>query len=900
MKDKTDISSFLEKKASSSTGTQPLQSAQEAIPFLEVSTNTGQKKQSYPLTEPIINIGRDPINEIVIKDPIVANFHAQIELTNNQCFIVHPHPAREKTLNGLWYQGMLVRGDQPFRRQLVHGDIFRIGSEYGTLVTFVYDDGSGTSKGMLPEIPPIQLTKDRLAIGRVPDNHVVLNHPQVSAHHALLEKVESGYRIVDNNSTNHVYVNGQIVTSQVLRTNDEIRIGPYRFTYTGTELKQSDDSANIRIDALHLKRFGDRQRILLNDISLTIPPRKFVALVGGSGAGKSTLMNALNGLRPAQEGTVLYNGVDYYRNLAAFNTQLGYVPQADIVHRELTVKRALYYTARLRLPSNLTKEQVQWRINEVLEDMEITDQRNLTVSMLSNSQCKRVSIALELLTNPSVLFLDDPTSGLNPSSERKMMALIRRLADRGHTVILVTNATNNINACDYVCFLAQGGHLAYFGPPNRAKEFFGVSDFAEIYSELEQLDTPEQAVARFRASSDYQQYVEGPLNERSAQQLPTKTTASTSEKNRQQIRQGQGWRQFLLLSTRNLELLKNDTGNLLTLLLQAPVIAILMVLLARFQMGTGIFNNENVVQCQTRAVDSNGKLEVVMPQANQQQTIACKDVQVFLKDAQNNKNGQDARQAQQNKAVQDFIKKKGSQDQALQDFLSPGFGANARTVLFLMAFSSVLFGCVNGAREIVKEDATYRHERSVNLGIMPYMLSKVVVLGIFCVFQSAVLTFVIELGEPLQQGIFLSPILETYITLTLTTLAGLMTGLTISAIASNNDRALTFLPVVLLPQVIFAGVIIPFRDWRLQILGMLFPTRWAMTALGSSIGLHSNILGNDHLFGDNESYHGTLFSIYSQTDAMHHLVLCWLALGAINIALMIVIATFLKRKDARS
>ncbi len=888
-----------QKVYSTPTGTVLLSTA-EGIPFIEVSTNTEPDKQSYLLTQPIINVGRDPINEIVIKDPIVANFHAQIELTNNHYFIVHPHPAREKTLNGLWYQGLPVHGDQRFRRQLAHGDIFRIGSEYGTLVTFVYDDGSGTPKETLPEIPPIQLTKDRLIIGRGPDNHVVLNHLQVSAHHALLEKVESGYRIVDNNSTNHVYVNGQIVTSQVLRTNDEIRIGPYRFIYTGTELKQYDESTYIRIDVSHLKRFSDKQRVLLNDISLTIPPRKFVALVGSSGAGKSMLMNALNGLRPAQEGTVLYNGIDYYRNFAVFNTQIGYVPQDDIIHRDLTVTRALYYAARLRLPSDLTKEQIQWRINEVLEDVEMIDRRNLMINHLSGSQRKRVSIALELLVNPSVFFLDEPTSGLDPGLDRKMMTLLRRLADRGRTIIVVTSATNNINACDYVCFLAQGGHLVYFGPPNSAKEYFEKPDFAEIYSELEPTkerpNIPVEAAARFRASSDYQQYVGGPLNERPVQQ----TTTSASEKKRQQNRQGQGWSQFLLLSMRYLELLRNDTGNLLLLLLQAPVIAILVVLIARFQMDTGIFNNDQVVQCQTRAVDADGQLEVTMPQASKQQRIACKDVQVFLKDAQDNKNGQNAQQAQQNKAVQDFIKEKGSQDQALQDFVIQGYGTNAQTVLFLMALASILFSCINGTREVVKEDAIYRRERAaVNLGLLPYMLSKVVVLGILCLFQSAVLTFVVALGEPLKQGIFLSPVLETYVTLTLTALAGLMIGLTVSAIAPNNERAITFLPVVLLPQVIFAGVIIPFRNWPLQILGMLFPTRWAITALGSSIGLHSDVLGNDHLLGDDENYHGTLFSIYSKADATHRLVLCWLALGAISIALMIVIAIFLKRKDAR-
>src|SRR5207302_10707597 len=168
-------------------------------------------------------------------------------------------------------------------------------------------------------------------------------------------------------------------------------------------------------------------------------------------------------------------------------------------------------------PGDLKREQTSRRIDEVLEEVEMTERRNLLVSKLSSGQRKRVSIALELLANPGVFFLDEPTSGLDPGLDRKMMALLRRLADQGRTVILVTHATNNINACDYVCFLTQGGRLAYFGPPNEAKTFFEKTDFAEIYSALEpskdQPDIPKQAEARFLASADYQRYVAKPIRE---------------------------------------------------------------------------------------------------------------------------------------------------------------------------------------------------------------------------------------------------------------------------------------------------------------------------------------------------------------------------------------------------
>ncbi len=277
-------------------------------------------------------------------------------------------------------------------------------------------------------------------------------------------------------------------------------------------------------------------------------------------------MDALNGLRPAQQGVVLYNGQDYYHHLAAFSTQLGYVPQDDIIHRDLTVERALYYAAKLRLPSDFTETQIKQRIEDVLDDVEMKFRRKLLVSKLSGGQRKRVSIALELLANPSVFFLDEPTSGLDPGLDRKMMLLLRKLADKGHTIVLVTHATNNINACDYVCFLAQGGHMAYFGPPNDAKAFFGKTDFAEIYSALEpteeNMNIPAEAEARFKQSPDFQRYIVQPLQQGPAGKVntPQQTAQVTPPK------RGNPWKQFHLLAMRYLELLKNDRGNLAILL----------------------------------------------------------------------------------------------------------------------------------------------------------------------------------------------------------------------------------------------------------------------------------------------------------------------------------------------
>ncbi len=844
----------------------------QAMPSLEVSSNTDNDKKFYPLplTKSVFNIGRDPSNDIVINRPTVSGFHAQIVREGNSLVIVHPHPQKGSTANGLSYNGQVYRGSTPFRKLLVRGDFFRIADEHGTFVTLAYNDGSGAVQEAIPEIKPFQLGANIVTIGRAPDNMVVLNHPQVSGHHAHLEKVGNDYRIVDLGSTNHVYVGGQLVRDSVLRAGNEIRIGPFKLTYTGTELTQHDERSGVRIDALNVtKAVGNGKTIIINDISIAIPPRSFVAIVGGSGAGKSTLMDALNGLRPAQQGKVLYNGQDYYQNLASFSTQLGYVPQDDIIHRDLTVERALYYAAKLRLPSDTTEKQIKQRIDEVLNDVDMTFRRTTLVNNLSGGQRKRVSIALELLADPNIFFLDEPTSGLDPGLDRKMMQLLRTLADRGRTIVLVTHATNNIKSCDFVCFLCRGGRLAYFGPPDEAKAYFGKSDFAEIYSTLEPPDDtstiPQEAETRFKQSADFMKYVDAPLRRESARFTNIAAPIATVK----QPKRGNPWKQFSLLSARYLELLKNDVGNLLILLLQAPVIGLVLLFLTNptaFSVGT---TSDSLLFCPQQTVNVSGQ-SVTYHDCNELHNLLQTDA------------GQ--QYAQQNGGVP-----------ALMTRAEAAGGGNAETTLFIMAFAAVMFGCINGAREIVKEAPIYKRERTVNLGIVPYMFSKIVVLGLLCLAQSLVLTFLVSLRAPFQHATFLPPFLEVYITMALTSLAGLMLGLAISALVPNNDRAMSIVPLVLIPQVIFSGIIFKLNNPLLQFLGAFFPARWAMAAMGSSVGIHGNLINADGF-----SFQGTLYSEVSQVDAVLHLFLCWFFLLLTILVLGGLITYFLKQKDVRS
>ena len=859
-------------------------------PSLEISTNTDKERQVYLLDadKTVFDIGRQPSNTIVIPRPTVSGFHAQIVREGNQLVLIHPHPKQGHTLNGLTYNGRNIAGNEQFRQVLKRGDIIRITDENGTFVSLTYNDGSGMAQEALPELRPITLGAPVITFGRAPDNAVVLNHPQVSGHHARMEQVQGGYRIIDMGSTNHVYVNAKRVTNQVLQLGDEIRIGPFKLIFSGNVLTQHDESNGIRIDALHLIKKGNRNVVLINDISFAIPSRRFVAIVGGSGAGKSTLMDALNGLRPAQKGAVLYNGQDYYSHLAAFSTQLGYVPQEDIIHRDLTVERALYYAARLRLPEDFTEKQIKERINEVLDDVEMRHRRNLLVSKLSGGQRKRVSIALELLANPSVFFLDEPTSGLDPGLDRKMMLLLRKLADKGHTIVLVTHATNNINACDYICFLCQGGRLAYFGPPNEAKTYFGKTDFAEIYTSLEPSEEnpkiPEEAETRFKQSPDYARYVADPLRQGpSGRAGAIQDTAAIKPAKR-----GNAWKQFFLLSMRYLELLLNDKVNLAILVLQAPIIGLMLFYLT----ASNTFDQSSLVTCNNRQVFSQ------IAQTSGATVTDCASLRDFLNTPQGN---QFAQQFSQQIAQQNPPKEQADQspkEQTFQATIQPGIGADAQKILFIMAFAAVMFGCINGAREIVKEMPIYKRERAVNLGLAPYLFSKIAVLGLFSLAQSLILVLFVNAKAHFAHSILFSPVLEIYISMALTSIAGLMTGLLISAVVPNNDRAMSLIPLPLIPQVVFAGVIFNLDSPQLlQVLGAFFSARWSMAAMGSTVGLNGFKLGADTL-----SYAGTFFPGLNGTteiNATGHLLLCWGILILMIVLQALAIGWFLKRKDVR-
>lgn len=259
----------------------------------------------------------------------------------------------------------------------------------------------------------------------------------------------------------------------------------------------------VEADGLHRTVRAGRGRhrrevTLLRDVSFAIEPGELVAIVGGSGAGKTTLLTTLAGVQRPSSGRLLYNGEDFAADSTRFRDRLGYVPQDDIVHKELTVARTLDYAARLRLPADTTPEQRNAVVSDTLAALGLTEQAHQRVGSLSGGQRKRTSIGAELLTHPSVFFLDEPTSGLDPATGRDMMHLLHRLADDGSTVVLTTHAPQDVELCDRVIVLAQGGFLVFSGTPEDALAFFDVASFPEVYDQLVADGAPERWAAHFR------------------------------------------------------------------------------------------------------------------------------------------------------------------------------------------------------------------------------------------------------------------------------------------------------------------------------------------------------------------------------------------------------------------
>ncbi|GGW73765.1 ABC transporter ATP-binding protein [Streptomyces lucensis JCM 4490] len=348
-----------------------------------------------------------------------------------------------------------------------------------------------------------------MRIGRALENELVVSDLQVSRNHAEFHSTPDGrFEIRDLGSHNGTYVNGQPIAkggTALLGPNDIVGVGHSTFRIVGDRLEEFVDTGEVSFSARHLTVTVDGGKQILRDVSFGVPEKSLIAVIGPSGSGKSTLLKALTGYRPANQGEVLYDNRNLYKQFAELRQRIGLVPQDDILHKELSVKKALKYAAKLRFPADTTAQERDARIDEVLRELKLDIHKDKKVTSLSGGQRKRVSVALELLTKPSLIFLDEPTSGLDPGMDRDVMQLLRGLADDGRTVLVVTHSVAELALCDKLLVMAPGGAVAYFGPPEEALNFFGYDSWADVFSAFENYRDYDWA-GRWKGSQHYQMY----------------------------------------------------------------------------------------------------------------------------------------------------------------------------------------------------------------------------------------------------------------------------------------------------------------------------------------------------------------------------------------------------------
>ncbi|MEU1319731.1 FHA domain-containing protein [Streptomyces tibetensis] len=459
------------------------------------------------------HVGRDPLCDIVIDDDRVSWHHAVLKPEDGHWTIED-----EDSTNGTYADGRRIR-----ERDVGPGSVIRFGNPAdGPRMTLT---GRPAPAAPRPERPSAvsmpahtgtyrqpttvrPLPSRTVRIGRATDNDLVIDDLVVSRRHAELRALADGtYEITDLGSHNGTYLNGSRVTSAPVGPGDIVGIGHSAFCLVGDQLQEYVDTGEVSLDVQDLAVSVDRGRkTLLDHVSFPVGEKCLLAVVGPSGAGKSTLLNALTGQRPAGHGTVLYDGRDLYRDYAELRQRIGLVPQDDILHAQLTVRKALSYAAELRFPQDTAKAERRARVDEVIRELGLEQRADQPVHSLSGGQRKRVSVALELLTKPSLLFLDEPTSGLDPGMDRSVMHMLRGLADDGRTVIVVTHSVLSLDVCDRLLVLAPGGKIAYYGPPEDALSFFGFEEWPEAFEAFER-DTDRDWAGEYLASPFHGRYV---------------------------------------------------------------------------------------------------------------------------------------------------------------------------------------------------------------------------------------------------------------------------------------------------------------------------------------------------------------------------------------------------------
>lgn len=678
----------------------------------------------------IIYFGRGPENDIILTSKLVSYQHGRFVRTNDKWIIEDKHEySSEGSTNGLIHNNSFI-----YSSLISDGDIVRIDNRREAIpngVLFTFSSKHSNNKWLSVPIRGMRT----ITIGRSESCSITLPHVTVSKVHAAITYENGSHYIIDNNSTNGVIINNKQITGKVkLHEKDVILITNSKLIYTANTIFYCCYNSGVSVGASNIlvtRKKGSSRVITTNNVSMSINPGELVAIIGGSGAGKSTILNCMCGYLKPDKGTVLINGVDLYQNFDSLKSIVGYVPQSDIVYDNLTLYDMLLYTAKLRLPEDTTESEREAAIKRAIELVELQDERNNFIKRLSGGQRKRASIAVELLSDPNLLFLDEPSSGLDPGTERSLMLSLRKMSDSGKTIALVTHSTLQLKMCDRIAFMGKGGNLCFLGSYDEALKFFNVDDIVDVYN----LITEHADYWRNKFESTKRTVIT---------QHQTNEAPRVSKENR--------LKQAKVLSSRYFKLVANDRQRLLLLLLQAPLLAFLISLVA----------------------DGNEYQQYEM----------------------------------------------------------------TKSLLFALSCSAFWIGMLNAIQEICKERTILKREYMTGLSLSSYIISKIVVLGMLCLLQSLILTvgFSVLIGLP-EEGLLLDPFFEILITAFITAFSATAMGLFVSSLFTNADRAMTVAPILLMPQILFSGLIFKLSD-STEIISWFATCRWSMEGFGTTANLN--------------------------------------------------------------
>jgi ABC-type multidrug transport system ATPase subunit/pSer/pThr/pTyr-binding forkhead associated (FHA) protein/ABC-type multidrug transport system permease subunit len=703
-----------------------------------------------------LTIGRDPDNDLVLDAELVSRHHAAIRRRGDGFELVDLD-----SKNGTLVDGKPLHGAA---RALSGGETIGVGGqEIRVLVGPVTaaHDGGAQVEGRL-----VALDGERLTIGRDPANALVLDDPNVSRFHAEVIARDGRVELRDLRSRNGTRIDGRTVRHAALETGAEVSIGPFRLVFDGLAFRTRDDRGAVRLAADDVA-VQARGRRILAPTSLCIESGELVAIIGRSGCGKTTLLKTLCGMLEPAQGTVKLNG----EPVSQRRTDVGYLPQDEIVHPRLTPREALRYAARLRLPPDVDESELHGMVERVLEELSLAHRADTWIEALSGGERKRAGLAVELLGRPSVLCLDEPTTGLDPDLEAQTMQMLRRLADRGRAVVVVTHATGSLELCDRVAVFARDGRLRYVGPPRDALAHFAVRGYDEMYEAVE------------RASHD--------------PQPPDKAAPGPRARPLPRVRRPPSSREVRVLVARYVRLIARDRRNLALLLGQVPVLALAIGAL----FGHDVFER-------TRGGNPN----------------------------------------------------------------------DAAQVLFLLVTVSIWIGTIAAAREIVKERAVFARERAAGVRVGSYLASKALVLCALAAAQTAALGGIVLALRPLHE----QPATYAVVLLLLvaTSFVAVAMGLALSSVARSQDQASSLVPLVLVPQLLFAGAIVPVSKMggALKAISALAASRWAFSGLGTAIHMARRLAGDP--FDARHSPYGHHFFTTGAGEALAILAAFMVVLGA--------------------